>query len=252
MSASLVDECYRRACDARRCADMASMPSQKTHFLNLEQRWLRAATSVAPKTPPEAIAAPKIPDVRKRRPSKFTPERIEQIRDLVALGKSREEIAGLLGVTVGTLQVTCSKRGISLRRRPKFSAGLNVPAHETPYTGGAIPNPVKVNSVHFAFEQVDEVLQGTQQNETAAPPPDDIERQQGDGANLAVTMHFLGRERTVPLHLSNEIIIALALESQLREMSLGQLVGEIVAGAVAAGLSGLLEPQARMRHNRSR
>jgi len=41
----------------------------------------------------------------------FTPERIEQIRDLVALGKSREEIAGLLGVTVGTLQVTCSNGG---------------------------------------------------------------------------------------------------------------------------------------------
>jgi hypothetical protein len=36
------------------------------------------------------------------------------------------------------------------------------------------------------------------------------------------------------------MITALALESQLRGMSLGQLVGEIVAGAVAAGLSGLL------------
>lgn len=79
MSASVVDECYRRACDARRSAEMASMPSQKTHFLQLEQRWLRAASSVAPKTPPEAIAEPKIPNVGKRRSSKFTPERIEQI-----------------------------------------------------------------------------------------------------------------------------------------------------------------------------
>jgi hypothetical protein len=59
-------------------------------------------------------------------------------------------------------------------------------------------------------------------------------------------MHLRGRERTLPLRLSNEIITALALESQLREMSLGQLVGEIVAGALAAGLSGLLDgaPQA--------
>jgi hypothetical protein len=61
-----------------------------------------------------------------------------------------------------------------------------------------------------------------------------------------VTMHLRGRERTLPLRVSNEIITALALESQLREMSLGQLVGEIVAGALAAGLSGLLDgaPQA--------
>ena len=32
-------------------------------------------------------------------------------------GKSREEIAELIGVTVGSLQVTCSRLGISLRRR---------------------------------------------------------------------------------------------------------------------------------------
>jgi hypothetical protein len=219
---------------------MASMPSQKTHFLELKQRWLRAATSVAPKTPePKAIAEPKISNVRKRRPSKFTPERLEQIRDLVALGKSREEIAGLLRVTVGTLQVTCSKRGISLRRRPKFNAASNLPGPEVPYTRG-LPSPVKVNSVPFAFEQVDEFLQGSQQKETATPPPDDIERQQGDGVDLALRMHLRGRERTLPLRLSNEIITALALESQLREMGLGQLVGEILAGALAAGLSSLL------------
>ena len=48
MSASLVDECHRRAGDARRSAEMASMPSQKTHFLELEQRWLRAASCLAP------------------------------------------------------------------------------------------------------------------------------------------------------------------------------------------------------------
>src|SRR5262249_1870462 len=47
---------------------------------------------------------------------KFTPERLEQIRNLVDQGKSREEIAELIGVTVGSLQVTCSRLGISLRR----------------------------------------------------------------------------------------------------------------------------------------
>ena len=47
---------------------------------------------------------------------KFTPETIEQIRNLVERGKRREEIAELIGVTVGSLQVTCSRLGISLRR----------------------------------------------------------------------------------------------------------------------------------------
>ena len=40
---------------------------------------------------------------------KFTPERLEQIRNLVERGKSREEIAESIGVTVGSLQVTCFK-----------------------------------------------------------------------------------------------------------------------------------------------
>jgi hypothetical protein len=52
----------------------------------------------------------------KRRHSKFTPERIQQIKALVARGETREQIAAIIGVTVGSLQVTCSRLGISLRR----------------------------------------------------------------------------------------------------------------------------------------
>src|SRR5215470_18726343 len=47
---------------------------------------------------------------------KFTPERVQQIRNLVERGKSREEIAELIGVTVRSLQVTCSRLAISVRR----------------------------------------------------------------------------------------------------------------------------------------
>jgi hypothetical protein len=46
---------------------------------------------------------------------KFAAERIEQIKNQVERGKRREEIAELIGVTVGSLQVTCSRLGISLR-----------------------------------------------------------------------------------------------------------------------------------------
>jgi hypothetical protein len=37
----------------------------------------------------------------KGRAMKFTPKAIEQIKELIAEGKSREEVANLLGVTVG-------------------------------------------------------------------------------------------------------------------------------------------------------
>src|SRR5258706_16231864 len=56
---------------------------------------------------------------------KFTPERIKQIRNLVERGKSREEIAELIEVTVGSLQVTCSRLGISLRR-PRLDNGIRL------------------------------------------------------------------------------------------------------------------------------
>jgi hypothetical protein len=52
----------------------------------------------------------------KGRHSKFTPERIQQIKDLVARGETCEQIAATIGVTVGSLKVTCSRLGISLRR----------------------------------------------------------------------------------------------------------------------------------------
>ena len=46
----------------------------------------------------------------------FTQKVIEEIKDLVAQGISRDEIASRLGVSVGYLQVTCFRLGISLRR----------------------------------------------------------------------------------------------------------------------------------------
>jgi hypothetical protein len=59
------------------------------------------------------------------RPTKFTPERMQQVRNLVERGKSRDEIAEIIGVTAGSLQVTCSKLGITLRR-PTFNTGAGL------------------------------------------------------------------------------------------------------------------------------
>ena len=46
--------------------------------------------------------------VRGRR-VKFTPQAMEKIKEFVAEGISRDEIANRLGVTVGSLQLTCSR-----------------------------------------------------------------------------------------------------------------------------------------------
>jgi hypothetical protein len=65
------------------------------------------------------------------KPTKFTAESLHQIINLVEWGKSRDEIAGILGVTVASLQVTCSRLGISLRR-PKIVNGVCLLRKRTP------------------------------------------------------------------------------------------------------------------------
>src|SRR5262245_5816808 len=55
------------------------------------------------------------------RPIKFTPERMEQIKNLIERGMNREQIAETIGTTTNSLALTCSRYGISLRRpRPDW------------------------------------------------------------------------------------------------------------------------------------
>jgi hypothetical protein len=154
MSTSLVDECYRRAREARRSAEITSTPTQKTHFLELEQRWLRAAESVAPNIVRETkapAAQPKITDV-------------------------------------------------------------------------------------------EQPLQDAQEEDAAAPrDPDEIGDEQAASANLALTMQCRGLDQAIPLRLSSEDIGKLALEAQVRKISLGELVGMLIEGAMAEGLSRVLD-----------
>jgi len=82
-----------------------------------------------------------IPSVRGRR-VKFTPQAIEKIKKFVAEGISRDEIANRVGVTVGSLQVTCSRLGISLQR-----VILSNGSHHTPDVRG-IPAPCSVGIAH--------------------------------------------------------------------------------------------------------
>jgi len=84
-----------------------------------------------------------LPLTTRGKPTKFTPERLQQIINLVERGKSRYEIADILDVPAGSLQVTCSRLGISLRR-PKINNGVcfeqkRKPAGYQPRVEGAPP-----------------------------------------------------------------------------------------------------------------
>lgn len=61
-------------------------------------------------------------------PTKFTPECITQIKSLVQSGKTRTEIAQAIGVPLGSLAVTCSKLGISLRPPAPTNGAANIKA----------------------------------------------------------------------------------------------------------------------------
>jgi hypothetical protein len=53
---------------------------------------------------------------KNRPPTIYTQEVLASIPDLIAQGLGRDEIAVRLGVTTASLQVTCCKKKISLRR----------------------------------------------------------------------------------------------------------------------------------------
>lgn len=64
----------------------------------------------------QEVSRPEANAKAQQRHRKYTPERIQQIKDLVARGETCEQIASTIGVTVGSLKVTCSRLGISLRQ----------------------------------------------------------------------------------------------------------------------------------------
>ena len=167
---------------------------------------------------------------------KFTPERIQQIRDLIERGKSREEIAELIGVTVGSLQVTCSKLGISLRRVVS-SNGMGLLWRGGPHSNNGT-GPGRDGSV-----PIRPITEQPQQNsqlgpaEQAQATTDAQERaHKVDLANLALRMEYRGDERITELPLTQDMIRRLAFEAQFRDMSMGKLVGELIIAMIREDL----------------
>ena len=148
----------------------------------------------------------------KGRRVKFTPQAIENIKEFVAQGISRDEIANRLGVTVGSLQVTCSRLGISLRRiiLPNGSG-----RHTADVRGRTIPTPCSAGIAHVRKQKVSRPTAG------AAPVP-----------QFAITMRHQGKEKTTDIPLPSPAIEALVLEATSRDLGIAEFIGQVLVGAI--------------------
>ena len=138
---------------------------------------------------------------------KFTPQVIKNIKDFVAEGISRDEIANRLGVTVASLQVTCSRLGISLRR-------IILPNGSGRHTAD-----VRLGSVGIAHVREQKEVS---QPESCATPM----------AKFAITMRYRGKEHTSDIALSSAEIEVLALEATWRDLAIAELLGQILVAAI--------------------
>ena len=142
-------------------------------------------------------------DVRvspKRRATKFAPENVQKIKDCVAQGLGREEIAKLLDVTVGSLQVTCSRLGISLRR-----PHMRYPSYDRLKTQLQLRMVEKGSRPHGKF---------------------------------AITTRRKDNVQAVDVPLSVEAIGQLGLYASLRDMGLVELIAQVLGEAVKKDLVG--------------
>jgi hypothetical protein len=176
------------------------------------------------------------------RATKFTPERLQQIRNLVERGESRERIAEILDVTVGSLQVTCSRLGISLRR-PKVDNGVHllrqhnsisrkktITMHDPiDHNGSALSQPIEEQSQENSRS-------GPTEPAPAAKQQERVQTLEAGSASIAIRIQYKGTERTIELPLTLDEIARLALEGEFRDMRIGQFIGELIAAMVTKDL----------------
>ena len=177
------------------------------------------------------------------RPTKFTPERLQQIRNLVERGESREQIAEILDVTVGSLQVTCSRLSISLRR-PKVDNGVRllrqhnsisrmktITMHDPiDHNGSALSQPTEQQSHQNSQSGAAEPAPA------AKPQQDRLQTLEAGSPSVAIRFQYKGTERTTELPLNLDMIGRLAWEAEFRNMSTAELICELIMGMVKKDL----------------
>jgi len=165
------------------------------------------------------------------RPIKFTPERIQQIKNLVERGKSREDIAELVGVTVGSLAVTCSKLGISLRRR-MVNNGVRV---LRPTKASSLARTSILECGREASSHLEAVATSTF-NDVAATeagtPSQEQEQAQAQADKMPSAQFTIRVECTAELALTPDMIEHLVLEAEFRNLRIGELIRDLILSTV--------------------
>ena len=177
------------------------------------------------------------------RPTKFTLERLQQIRNLVERGESREQIAEILDVTVGSLQVTCSRLGISLRR-PKVDNGVHLLRQHNSISRKktiTMHDPIDHNGSALSQPTEQQSHQNSQSGPAepapaAKPQQDRLQTLEAGSPSVAIRFQYKGTERTTELPLNLDMIGRLAWEAEFRNMSTAELIGELIVGMVKKDL----------------
>jgi hypothetical protein len=178
-----------------------------------------------------SLVTPPLP----RRQTKFTPANLRQITNLVERGKSREEIAEIIGVTTGTLQVTCSKLGISLRRPASDPVNGLSRARRTRFHNVIAPHPgtedLENRIVQSHTEQVQRAPEEKPMKEAQATMLQEFPARQTDSAtvaSLAIRIRYKRGERTTELNVDQNLLGQIALEAEFRAMRVGDLVAQLL------------------------
>ena len=130
---------------------------------------------------------------------KFTPANVQKIKDFVAQGMGREDIARSLDVTLGSLQVTCSRLGISLRRHDRAAR-------------------VRVSS--RAFVANGQLYVGH------------MRRVADRGARFQVVLQSQGKESATDLGITARDIGRLGLEASTQGLAMTELMSQVLAEAL--------------------
>jgi DNA-binding CsgD family transcriptional regulator len=143
-----------------------------------------------------------------RSPKKYTPECLDKIKALVAEGKHREEIAQIIGTSIGSLQVTCSRARVSLRNSTTKKRGMK----KKNDANGHKPVLTLPSNGHTMVSQV----------------PIEFK--------IELVMQYRGQERIVPITIDRELFADLALEAHFRGMCIIELIAKILENIVSKEL----------------
>jgi hypothetical protein len=181
-----------------------------------------------------------------RRPTKFTPTNIRQIHNLLERGKSKDEIAEIIDVTPATLQVTCSKLGISLRRPDPGDASVLPRVQPPPMARAAAhdqnrdlpvvqePGPAREEGSKEPMNAAGRITPSTKGRAMAPKRPRPSEPV--DSIRITLTMRQRGEERAIDLPVDRNVLGLLALEAEFRSMSIGVLIGRLLVSVTNSEL----------------